>query len=230
MPVQATAVTRLGVSGGLWSRLGGDYSNKAPTQPAFSGTIPDITGDEGADDIGTDLSTYFNGATSYSIAPTVEAGWSFDTVTGILLVDTDAAGTFGTYVVTGTNGAGSDASNAFSVIITATTTTTKGGYVPPTYIKTKIKKKDESVLEAVYELVALSEQPEAETPTVLQEQIKKVKVKAQKALNIKAIPRHNQEMEQALVQVRQLKKKLSKHIKEVKADEEAAIKALLEFF
>jgi hypothetical protein len=28
MPIQSTAVTRLGIAGGIWNRLGGDYSNK----------------------------------------------------------------------------------------------------------------------------------------------------------------------------------------------------------
>ncbi len=62
-------------------------------------------------DIVTDLSGYFTGATSYSIAPLVEAGWNFDTGTGILTVDTDVASSFGPYVVTGTNIDGSDDSN-----------------------------------------------------------------------------------------------------------------------
>lgn len=128
MPIQATAVTRLGIAGGIWSRLGGDYSNKAASPPTFTGTIPNITGSFGASNIVTDLSGYFSGATSYSIAPTVEAGWTFDTGTGILTVDTDVAATFGTYIVTGTNAAGSDASNAFSVIISAVSTAATGGW------------------------------------------------------------------------------------------------------
>ena len=34
MPVQATAVTRFGIGGAMWSRLGGDYSNKVAGTPA----------------------------------------------------------------------------------------------------------------------------------------------------------------------------------------------------
>ena len=120
MPIQTTAVTRLGISGGIWNRLGGDYSNKAASPPVFAGTIPNISATEGDSDVITDLSTYFSGATSYSISPAVEAGWNFDTVTGILTVDTDDVNTFGPYTVTGTNAAGSDASNAFSVVISNT--------------------------------------------------------------------------------------------------------------
>jgi len=123
MPIQTTAVTRLGISGGIWNRLGGDYSNKAASPPVFAGTIPNISATEGDSDVITDLSTYFSGATSYSISPAVEAGWNFDTVTGILTVDTDDVNTFGPYTVTGTNAAGSDNSNAFSVIISAAVAT-----------------------------------------------------------------------------------------------------------
>ena len=123
MPIQTTAVTRFGISGGIWNRLGGDYSNKAASPPVFAGTIPNISATEGDSDVITDLSTYFSGATSYSISPAVEAGWNFDTVTGILTVDTDDVNTFGPYTVTGTNAAGSDNSNAFSVIISAAVAT-----------------------------------------------------------------------------------------------------------
>ena len=89
----------------------------AVTTPVFTGTIPNIEGDFNDPDIITDTSVYFTGATSYSIAPTVETGWNFDTVTGILTVDTDVVGTFGPYIVTGTNVSGSAASNSFSVEI-----------------------------------------------------------------------------------------------------------------
>lgn len=138
MPIQATAVTRLGIAGGIWNRLGGDYSSKAASPPVFSGTIPTISGTEGDADIITDLSTYFSGATSFSIAPTVEAGWTFDTGTGILTVDTDVAATFGTYVVTGTNAAGTDDSNAFSVVISEAST---GGQRGPITVGKKKRKK-----------------------------------------------------------------------------------------
>ncbi len=58
---------------------------------------------------------YFVGETSFSIAPAVEAGWSFDTNTGELTIDTDAAALFGPYTVTATNSAGSTDSNPFTV-------------------------------------------------------------------------------------------------------------------
>lgn len=66
-----------------------------------------------------DFSTKFFGATSYSIAPALEVGWSFNTSTGVFEIDTDADGTFGPYTVTGTNVTGSTDQNAFIVIVGA---------------------------------------------------------------------------------------------------------------
>lgn len=64
-----------------------------------------------------DLSVNFLGETSYAISPAVEAGWSFNTNTGVLVVDTDDADDFGPYIVTASNSAGDVDSNAFSVSI-----------------------------------------------------------------------------------------------------------------
>ena len=108
--------TTLGVNG-LPSLLYGDLTTKTVTAPIFAGTIPDISVTFNTSTYQYDYSTYFTGATSYSIAPAVEAGWSFNTGTGVLTVDTDALGTFGTYVITGTNAGGTDDSNAFSVVV-----------------------------------------------------------------------------------------------------------------
>lgn len=90
-------------------------SGGAIAAPIFAGTIPNILKALNSGTYQFDLSTYFTGATSYSIAPVVEAGWSFDTNTAVLVIDTDAAGTFGPYVVTGTNASGTSDSNGFTV-------------------------------------------------------------------------------------------------------------------
>jgi len=87
--------------------------------PVFSGTIPDISVTESTGTHSYDLSTYFTGATSYSISPSVEAGWSFNTSTAELVIDTDDTNSFGPYTVTGTNAGGSDNSNAFDIAVTA---------------------------------------------------------------------------------------------------------------
>jgi hypothetical protein len=88
---------------------------EADSAPTFQGTIPDIfeRKDTGTHDY--DLSPYFIGADSYSISPAVETGWSFNTSTAVLTIDTDALGLFGPYTVTATNAFGTADSNAFDV-------------------------------------------------------------------------------------------------------------------
>lgn len=61
------------------------------------------------------FASYFTGETSYSISPAVEAGWNFDTGTGTLTIDTDAAGLFGPYVVRALNASGNTDGEAFYV-------------------------------------------------------------------------------------------------------------------
>ena len=105
--------------------------DQAVSPPIFSGTIPDISLEESASTTEYDLSTYFTGATSYSISPAVEAGWSFNTTTGVLTILPDTIGDFGPYTVTGTNAGGSDSSNAFAVAVTAEVVALPGGSSDP---------------------------------------------------------------------------------------------------
>lgn len=85
--------------------------------PIFSGTIADISVIYDTGTYSYDLSTYFTDATSYSIAPAVEAGWSFNTSTAELIIDTDDISTFGPYIITATNVGGSADSNAFGITV-----------------------------------------------------------------------------------------------------------------
>lgn len=96
--------------------LGGDVA------PIFSGTIPDIVQRKDTGTYTYDLSAYFTGADSYAIAPAVETGWSFDTNTGELVIDTDAIGAFGPFTVTATNITGDTPSNAFDVEVVPAST------------------------------------------------------------------------------------------------------------
>jgi hypothetical protein len=97
--------------------LDGFFDSAVP--PVFIETIPNLVAgfDTGSHEF--DLSDKAAGETSYSIAPALETGWSFNTDTGVLTVDTDDAGTFGPYTVTYTNSAGDTDSNAFHVQVLA---------------------------------------------------------------------------------------------------------------
>jgi hypothetical protein len=95
--------------------VAGLYAGIISATPEFEGPIGNIAA---AFDSGThayDLSLYFSGATSYAIAPAIETGWTFDTNSGLLTIDTDDEDTFGPYTVTATNASGDTVSNAFTV-------------------------------------------------------------------------------------------------------------------
>lgn len=135
--------------------LGFGGSSSALPAPTFSGTIADFTLPRGGLTSTYDYSSYFSGATSYSVT-TLPYRWSFDTATGILTIDPVSPALFGPFIITGTNINGSDVSNSFYIRIA-------GGdsYEPSVKHKLKkLKKKDESLvayLENVYK--ALNEAP-----------------------------------------------------------------------
>ena len=85
--------------------------------PVFSGTILDISVIYNTGPYSYDLGAYFTGATSYSISPAIEIGWTFNTSTADLVIDTDGIDTFGPYTITGTNAGGSIDSNSFGITI-----------------------------------------------------------------------------------------------------------------
>lgn len=150
MSLSGNQVTRLWPYGGSGHNYG-SFAGKSQNPPVFSGTIPDISHAENTGAHSYDLSTYFSGATSYSIAPAVETGWTFDTVTGELEIDTDDVGVFGTYVVTATNVAGSDDSNAFSVTVTAVESEASGGWLSWWKDEADLRRRKRAKLEALRE-------------------------------------------------------------------------------
>lgn len=108
----------------------GLYSGNIGTAPQLVGSIGNIS--VGADS-GThayDLAANFAGATSYAISPAVETGWSFNTSSGLLTIDTDAIGSFGPYTVTATNASGDTDSNAFTVKVSTSNVRLFGSCYP----------------------------------------------------------------------------------------------------
>ncbi len=101
--------------------------------PVLVGTIPNIVHTYNTGTHSYALGAYFLGADSYAIAPAVETGWTFNTVTGELVIDTDAVATFGPFTVTATNGNGDTPSNAFTVEVVAA----GGHYWPHKKVKGK---------------------------------------------------------------------------------------------
>lgn len=100
--------------------VGRGYFNSA-VGPIQIEQLPNIAAGAATGAHAYDLSDYFTGETSFSISPAVEVGWTFNTGTGVLTIDTDANGTFGPYTVTAINGAGSTPGNAFTVKVSEAT-------------------------------------------------------------------------------------------------------------
>ena len=101
--------------------LSGLYSGLVAAAPTLLIPIGNISAPFDTGTYEFDLSDNFSGQTSYSIAPAVETGWSFNTSTGVLTIDTDVADTFGPYTVTATSTGGNTDSNAFTVKVSVST-------------------------------------------------------------------------------------------------------------
>jgi hypothetical protein len=91
----------------------GSVSGASP--PVLLGSIPPASFRWETDEHIVNAGAYFSGATSYTISPAVETGWSFNTSTGVLTVDTDEIDSFGPFTVTASNLDGNTVSNAFSI-------------------------------------------------------------------------------------------------------------------
>lgn len=168
MALSGSEVTRFSLYGGIRGPWG-DFSGKAVAPPVFAGTIADISVNKDSGTYQYDYSSYFTGATSYSISPAVETGWSFNTSTCVLTIDTDDANIFGPYIITATNAGGTDDSNAFSVTVVAAYS---GGYIdwgdfhPWKYRKKpRFKYKDEEEAEVAPILEDIAEKT-LETPVL----------------------------------------------------------------
>ena len=95
-------------------------SLSAVSAPVFAGELGDIYVNKNTGTYQFDYADQFSGSVdSYSISPAVETGWTFNTSTGVLTIDTDADGVFGNYTVTATNVSGSANANPFKVHIAA---------------------------------------------------------------------------------------------------------------
>jgi hypothetical protein len=95
------------------------FQQSADNPPFALGSIPNQRERQNSGTHELNVSAYFANADTYAIAPAVETGWSFNTNTGVLTFDTDALGTFGSYIVTATNANGDTPSNAFTVQVYA---------------------------------------------------------------------------------------------------------------
>lgn len=102
------------------------------------------------------------------------------------------------------------------------TATAKGGYVPPTYRKYKLRKKDESVLEEIQALLEVVEEVsdpviESFQEQVLEQQIEEIKQHFDFAAASKQIADRNQQMQVVKVELKNLTRSVNEYAK-VRAD------------
>jgi len=121
MAFSGTQITRQGLSGitrGILSFTAKEESTGVDV--TFSGVLSDVQA-RTSDTKTIDYSGYFSDATSYSISPAVESGWSFNTSTGILTITDSVVGNYGAYTITGEGTGASADSNTFYVDVIAAT-------------------------------------------------------------------------------------------------------------
>jgi hypothetical protein len=150
--------------------------------PVATGTIPNIFQRQDTGTFAYDLSVYFSGATSYAIAPAIEAGWTFDVLTAVLVIDTDAIAVFGPFTVTATNASGDTPSNAFTVEVAATvvdSTVTGGGFWNHLDLQgARRRKRLREIEEAEEESQRLKDETDREIALLLREQERKDEFRA----------------------------------------------------
>lgn len=150
--------------------------------PLATGTIPNIFQRQDTGTFAYDLSVYFSGATSYAIAPAIEAGWTFDVLTAVLVIDTDAVAVFGPFTVTATNASGDTPSNAFTVEVAATvvdSTVTGGGFWNHLDLQgARRRKRLREIEEAEEESQRLKDETDREIALLLREQERKDEFRA----------------------------------------------------
>ena len=185
----------------LWLANLGNAGGQA-TAPVFTGTIPDISVAENTGTHDYDYSTYFTGATSYSISPAVETGWTFNTSTAELQIDTDEVNTFGPYTITGTNLSGSDSSNAFDIVVTeeaVSEETYSGGWWDAYDYEYQRRKRKQEELEA---LEAKAEQIQDKLDRELAEELRKQDREAERIAELKRLTKlaekHQRELENVI--------------------------------
>ncbi len=117
-------------------------------------------------------------------------------------------------------------SNQSAALDTSPARVTFGGYAPPK--RTTLRKKDESILEQVAEIVAALEESPVAPPKRIEQRVQQVQQRARQVVNIEDVQRHTQEARNTLAQVQRLNVAVTDYIKAVQDDEDAAINALLQ--
>ena len=97
----------------------------------------------------------------------------------------------------------------------------------PKYVKTKRRPKDESILNAVYDLVDKLEASPIQPPTTVKKKVNQVVKKAEKASVIQDVERQSNELQATMLEIDKLQTIIVEHTLKAQKDEADAINALL---
>ena len=113
-------------------------------------------------------------------------------------------------------------------VVSVATAAQGGNYAPTKYVRTKLKKKDEEILESIFELVAKLEESPHEPSPQIKDKVQQVEQRTRKAIKLVSQQARVKEIKNTRAQIQRLTLTVNKHIKKAKDDEDAAINALLE--
>jgi len=226
---QVERLTLLNIYGGS---LAADVT--APVLSSATGTSTGTTTATGTVDTDEGNGTlYFYASTNSSeLAATIKAeGSQAVTVSGTQNVSFTGltAGTeyYAHYVQ---DDSSSNESNVVSSTPAFTTTAlqTGGNFYPPKYVKTKRRKKDDSIKESIEALLTDVKEAPVIIPQKVENQVRDAYDKVPEVINIKSAVERTQKIAALTVEINTIRKTVKRLIKEDRDDEEAAIQALLE--
>ena len=112
--------------------------------------------------------------------------------------------------------------------VTVEVTQAKGGYVPPTYVRTKRKKKDDSIRESIEQLLTEVRAAPVVIPQKVENELRDVYDRAPEVINLKQSAKRTKQIAELTNDIQTLRKTVKQLVKQAREDEETAIRALLE--
>ncbi len=107
--------------------------------------------------------------------------------------------------------------------------TVQGGhYLPPKYVKTKLKKKDNSIKESIEALLTEVKQAPVIIPLKTENKVRELYDRTPEVVNLKASAKKTQQLAALTVEIQAVRKSIKRLVKEEMEDEDEAIRVLME--
>lgn len=103
-----------------------------------------------------------------------------------------------------------------------------GNYLPPKLVKTKLKRKDDSIRESIEELLTEVKEAPVIIPQKVENELREVYDRAPEVINLRASVERTQKIAALTVEINNIRKTVKRLVKEEQEDEDAAIRVLME--